>query len=145
MRNVGYALNATYDDKGEEYGHAYSDNPWRDVESARHRQRYAVALHGWHEKTAGEGCNNGKDAAEQRAMQPFFNIIRRTAAKLSVVVFLVDLRQRGLDKSTARPEKGNNPHPHYCAGATEADGGGHTDNVARSHTSRQSHCESLER
>ena len=106
---------------------------------------YVVALDGGQEDAEGYSRYDGKEATEEGAAEAVLDVVGRATAKLSVVVFLVYLCQRGLDKGAAGSEEGDNPHPDDGTGAAEAYGRGHTHDVARAHTAREGHGESLER
>ena len=102
-------------------------------------------MDGGQEDAAGHGRQYGEEAAEKWTMEALLDIVGRSAAELPVVVFLIDLGQSGLDKGAAGTEEGDNPHPDDGSRTAEADGSGHTHDVARTHTSRQGHGKSLER
>ena len=97
------------------------------------------------EHTESDCRYDGKEGAEERTAEAILNIVGRATAELAVVVLLIYLCQRSLDKSAAGTEESNNPHPHNGPRSTEAYGRSHTDDIARSHTAREGHGESLER
>ncbi len=92
---------------------------------------------------AASTAQTANTTANQRQCKP--NVISRAATEMPIMLFFIDLRQGSLRKSRARAEESDNPHPYDGARAAVADGRSHTYDIARAHTSRQSHREGLKR
>ena len=90
--------------------------------------------------------HDGENDAEPALVQCLLHVIRRAAdAAALAVLFLIDLRERGLDKGARPAEQRHYPHPEHGAEAAEADGRGHADDVAGTDTGRRGHHERAER
>ena len=145
LRHVGNTFHSADDDHRYQQRHQGSHHPCRHTEAAGTAQRDAVALHRRQEDAASQCRQHREDGSEERRPQSFLDIVGWTTAELSVVVFLVNLCQSGLDKSAACTKEGYNPHPHDGSRAAKADGCSHTDDIACAHTTRQRHGERLKR
>ena len=115
------------------------------AEGVGERDGYSIGLYRRQEHTARHYSANGEHHAKPSGVQPFLDVIRWTATVFSFMVFFIYLGQRSLGKCRTGAEKGDDPHPHDGTGTTIAYGGGHPNDVACTHTTREGHGKGLKR
>ena len=149
-RDIGQALAAAEHARGEQHRQDRADDVRRaalGVEAKASEgvlqivgREHVVADH------IGQDEHDGKNDAEPALVQRLLHVIRRAAdAAALAVLFLIDLRKRGLDEGARPAEQRHDPHPEHGAEAAEADGRGHADDIAGADARRRGHHERAER
>ena len=148
-RDIGQALAAAEHAQGEQHRKDRADDVRRaalDIE-AEAAERILQVVGGEHIKAhdIGQDQHDREHDAEPALMQRLLHVVRRAAVAAAVrIALFVDLRERRLDERTRTADQRHDPHPEHGAEATETDGRGHADDVARADARRRGHHERTE-
>ena len=149
-RDIGQALAAAEHARGEQHRQDRADDVRRAALGVEAKAGESVlqVVGGKHvvAHDIRQDEHDGEDDAEPTLVQCLLHVIRRAAdAAALAVLFLIDLRERGLDECARSAEQRHDPHPEHGAEAAEADGRGHADDVAGADARRRGHHERAER
>ena len=141
---MGDALDAAEDDRGEHHGQADTGIERIDTGGGLEAFGDRVGLHARQQQARGQQRGQCKDPGIPLHAKALLDIEGRAAPVLVADLLLVDLAQRRLDEGRAGAEEGHRPHPEHGARAAEGDGGCHTGDVTRANAAGQRHGQGLE-
>ncbi len=157
LREMRDTLDAAEDDEAEQQHDAHgrdqlgvghrSERGFEDAGAAEGeigRVADGVRLHRREQQAYGEDGRDGEDPRVPFLAHGLLDVIRRAAAELALVFFLVDLAERRFDVGGCRAEERDDPHPEDGTGAAETDCCGDAGDVAGADAARQRHRQRLE-